>query len=214
MEPILSDRYDRALLYGRRIHQQQIRKGSRNAGQQYYGIPYFSHPMAVSSLVLEYGGTENEAIAALLHDVLEDGPDFFVPWVDRSLPDLCQELTQEFGAEVVELVLACTQDPDPALDWYQTKQAYLDSLPHKSLSALLVSGADKLHNASAINRDRAQLGEEIWQRFRQGKPGAQWYYGGLRDGFCQECDRHRPDRRYPHLKALVDQLAHEISQFA
>ena len=212
LNPVLSDRYDRALTYARSLHQTQIRKGSRNLDRGYYGVPYISHLLAVSSLVLEHQGTETEAIAALLHDALEDGPGCS----DRSLEQIRQDLDHGFGPEVLAIVTACSQSTAGPGDWYQRKQDYIDSLGHKSFSALLVTSADKLHNARCISRDYASLGEDLWSRFRQGKAGTLWYYRAMVTGLQAAVERVTapgqavaPDRAAA-LQALVQLLSQTV----
>ncbi len=183
-QPLLTDRYDRALLYARSLHHRQIRKGSQhNPG--YYGLPYFSHLLAVSSLVLEHQGSETEAIAALLHDALEDGPSHS----DRPIDQIRTDITQNFGPTVLALVEACSQSTDPQRDWYQRKQDYIDSLAHKPFSALLVTTADKLHNARCISRDYSLLGDSLWSRFSQGYDGTCWYYKAIAAALQSVADR-------------------------
>jgi GTP pyrophosphokinase len=207
MQPILSERYDQALVYARQLHQQQIRKGTDNAAHNYYGLPYFSHVMAVSSLVLEYQGTEAEAIAALLHDALEDGPQYS----GKPITQIRQEIARQFGQDVLQWVEGCTQSNDKGLDWWQRKQAYLDQVPHKSFSVLLLSAADKFHNASTIVRDLEAISDRLWQRFSHGKAGVLWYYSGLATTLSQAAAKQEHERAVA-LQRLTTQLQHVVER--
>lgn len=158
----LSTRFDEALVFATRLHARQVRKGS--------GIPYISHLLAVTALVLEYGGNEDEAIAALLHDAVED----------QGGEATRREIQQRFGDTVVEIVNGCTDaDTIPKPPWRPRKEAYIAHLRHASPSVLLVSAADKLHNTRSILGDYRIVGEEVWQRFKAGKEGTLWYYRAL-----------------------------------
>lgn len=159
----LSPKYERALQFAIRAHAGQYRKASR--------VPYISHPLAVSSLVLEYGGNETQAIAALLHDVIEDC---------GVKPTRLKEL---FGQRVTRIVVECSDfmgpknAPKPA--WKLRKQAYLAALRAASAEALLVSIADKIHNARAIERDVRELGPKAWKKFNAPPAEIAWYYREL-----------------------------------
>jgi len=162
---ILSDRFKEAMIYAFQIHQMQARKGSN--------IPYISHLLAVAALVLEDGGDEDEAIAALLHDAAED---------QGGLKTL-EEIRLRFGEHVAGIVDGCTdtyEDPKPA--WQERKNAYLERLLTASPSVLRVSTADKLHNARSLLFDLRRFGEDkTWVRFNGGKEGTLWYYRRLLD---------------------------------
>jgi GTP pyrophosphokinase len=163
---ILSDRFTEALAYAAALHNSQVRKGTQ--------IPYISHLMAVAAIVLEYGGTEEEAIAALLHDAVED---------QGGRPTL-EDIRARFGAGVANIVEGCTDtDIQPKPEWRTRKQAYLSHIGHASDSVRFVSAADKLHNASAILRDYLRLGENVWERFNGGKEGTLWYYRSLVEAY-------------------------------
>jgi (p)ppGpp synthase/HD superfamily hydrolase len=158
----LSTRFDDALIFATRLHAKQIRKGS--------GIPYISHLLAVAALVLEYGGNEDEAIAGLLHDAIED----------QGGEATRQVIQQKFGQVVVDIVNGCTDaDTIPKPSWRPRKEAYIAHLHYASPSVLLVSAADKLHNTRSILGDYRVVGEELWQRFKAGKEGTLWYYRAL-----------------------------------
>ena len=162
----LSSRYEAALVMATQLHASQKRKGT--------SIPYVSHLLAVSSLVLEHGGNENQAIAALLHDAVED---------QGGLSTL-DKIRDDFGDVVADIVDHCTdayEDPKP--EWRIRKEEFVASIAEKPLDAALVSCADKLHNARAILNDLRSLGDELWGRFTGGKEGTLWYYQSLADAF-------------------------------
>jgi (p)ppGpp synthase/HD superfamily hydrolase len=158
----LSTRFEEALVFATRLHAGQKRKGG--------GIPYISHLLAVCAIVLEYGGNEDEAIAALLHDAIED----------QGGESARQEIRQRFGKAVTGIVDGCSDtDTVPKPPWRERKETYIAHLRTASPSVLLVSAADKLHNVRAILSDYRTLGEELWQRFKGGKAGTFWYYQSL-----------------------------------
>jgi (p)ppGpp synthase/HD superfamily hydrolase len=167
--PIMSERFADALVAAFRFHSKQHRKGT--------DIPYISHLLAVAAIVLENGGSEDEAIAALLHDAVEDA----------GGAEARQRIRDEFGDQVVDIVDACSDtDVVPKPPWEQRKQAYLDHLaePDVSESVLRVSLADKLHNARAILNDYGKVGDELWQRFNTASAADQlWYYRRLANVF-------------------------------
>lgn len=161
---LLTPRFDDALAIARECHQSQLRKGTE--------VPYISHPMAVASLVLEHGGNQDEAIAGLLHDVLEDGG---AEWAS--------EIEARFGGNVLSIVKQCSDAVPNAGEekapWKERKLAYVASLANKTPSALLVTGCDKLHNLSAIVRDYREHGEALWDRFNADRDEICWYYSEM-----------------------------------
>jgi (p)ppGpp synthase/HD superfamily hydrolase len=164
----LSERFDQALLYASSLHRAQLRKTTN--------IPYLSHLLAVTSLVLEHGGDEDEAIAALLHDAVED---------QGGLPTL-DEIRSRFGDRVAEIVKGCTDAwTKPKPPWLERKRAYLEHLRTASSSVRLVSAADKLHNARSVLKDYLAIGDELWSRFNSGRDQQLWYYRALADTFNQ-----------------------------
>jgi GTP pyrophosphokinase len=179
-EPLLTERFDRALHYATRHHALQVRKGTP--------IPYTAHLLAVASLALEMHGDEDEAIGGLLHDVVEDG---------GGRPAL-EEIAREFGPAVAEIVLANSDrvDDEPpgggggGRRWYERKRGYVDGMRTKSPAALRVSLADKLHNARSILVDYRTLGDALWARFGQGQGLAtRVYYRELAAAFEREAPR-------------------------
>lgn len=164
--PILGPRFEDALMYAAKLHASQIRKGSR--------VPYVSHLMAVASIALECGADEDEAIAALLHDAIED----------QGGSKAREEIRGRFGDRVVEIVDGCTDaDTKPKPPWRERKEAYITHIKDASPSVHLVSAADKLSNARAILKDYRSLGDKLWERFKGGKEGTLWYYRSLSDVF-------------------------------
>jgi GTP pyrophosphokinase len=164
----LTRRFVDAVGYAVGLHLDQSRKGS--------GVPYAGHLLGVCSLVLEAGGSEDEAIAALLHDAGED----------RGGEARLVEIRERFGGNVAGIVRACS---DSLLqnkpDWKTRKEAYLEHLDEQPQSVLLVSLADKLFNARAILRDYRSVGESLWTRFSAGRDGVLWYYRSLSDSFTR-----------------------------
>ena len=161
-----------ALVYCVHVHSGQKRKGK--------STPYIAHLMSVSALVLEDGGDEDEAIAALLHDALEDQP-------DRTSPE---EIRQRFGDRVLHIVLICTDTPPDYQGgekppWRQRKEAYLTHLRDSAGSDMRVSLADKLHNVRELLADYRREGDNLWSRFNAGKADQLWYYQSLVAAFKQ-----------------------------
>ena len=189
----LSARFDAALALAHRVHRGQARKGT--------SVPYLAHLLGVAALVLEYDGSETEAIAALLHDTLEDAREYAVPAVEPE--QLADEIAREFGGEVLAIVRHCTDTTDqPKPPWRARKQQYLDSLEGAPRSALLVSAADKLHNVRALIRDYRRHGEDLWARFNPeaGRSGTLGYHRALARIF---------ERRLPG--PLADDLARAVN---
>jgi (p)ppGpp synthase/HD superfamily hydrolase len=163
---MLSERFTQALTYAHQLHATQIRKGS--------GVPYISHLLGVASIALEYGANEDEAIAALLHDAIED----------QGGAATREEIRRRFGDNVTAIVDGCTDaDTTPKPPWKHRKQAYIAHISTASTSVLLVSASDKLYNARSILKDYRMIGEAVWERFQGGKEGTLWYYRALADAF-------------------------------
>jgi (p)ppGpp synthase/HD superfamily hydrolase len=160
------EKFEAALVYAARLHRDQTRKGS--------GIPYVNHLLAVAAIVGENGGTEEEVIAALLHDAPED----------HGGRARLEEIRERFGDDVAEIVASCTdtyEDPKPT--WQPRKEAYVAHVRTAPASVRLVSAADKLHNARAILADLRVSGDKLWDRFTGGKEGTLWYYRALVDAY-------------------------------
>jgi (p)ppGpp synthase/HD superfamily hydrolase len=162
----MTDRFADAAAYALTLHRDQKRKGS--------GVPYVAHLLGVASIVLEHGGDEEESIAALLHDAVED---------QGGLPTL-EEIRRRFGERVADIVLGCsdaTVTPKPP--WRERKEAYLRHVAGADRSVQLVSCSDKLYNARAILADFRVVGKEVWERFTGGREGSLWYYRSLCEVF-------------------------------
>jgi (p)ppGpp synthase/HD superfamily hydrolase len=158
----LGRRFEQALLFANRKHAGQGRKGT--------AVPYISHLMSVAGLVLEAGGDEDLAIAALLHDVVED----------CGGAPMLQEIRGLFGERVAHVVDGCTDtDLDPKPPWRQRKEDYLNHLQTADADIRLVSAADKLHNARSILADYREVGAAVWERFQGKRDGTLWYYRAL-----------------------------------
>jgi (p)ppGpp synthase/HD superfamily hydrolase len=183
--PRLTARFERALVYAFQLHRRQTRKGSHT--------PYIAHLLAVTSLVIEDGGDEDQAIAALLHDAVED---------QGGLVTL-ERIRTKFGDRVARIVEGCTDaDSLPKPPWRSRKEAYLNHLAGAPAEVRRVSLADKLHNARSILADLRQSGDSVWKRFNGGKDGTLWYYRSLVEIFRAEVDR----RMVIDLGEVVDKI--------
>jgi GTP pyrophosphokinase len=181
----LGKRFLNAFLFAAEKHAGQARKAST--------IPYISHLMGVASLVLEAGGDEDLAIAALLHDVVED----------CGGAPMLKEVRRRFGKRVARVVDGCTDtDIDPKPPWRQRKENYLRHLRNADRDTRLVSAADKLHNVRSILADYRDAGESIWARFNGGRDGTLWYYRVLLDEFL----RSKPNRITREFNLAVNDL--------
>ena len=189
--PRLGARLQRAFRYAAEKHAGQTRKQT--------AVPYLAHLMAVAALVLEAGGDEEIAIAALLHDVVEDC---------GGMPRL-REVRKLFGARVAKIVEGCTDsfgEPKPA--WMERKKDYLREVKHADAETRLISASDKLHNVRTILADYRQNGETIWTRFSGKKDGTLWYYRALND----EYRRRNPNRSTRELEIAVTELESAVAK--
>lgn len=190
----LSPRFTEAVNYARRMHDGSVRKGT--------GIPYLSHPLAVASLVLEAGGDEDQAIAALLHDVAEDcgGEARLV------------EITEMFGPRVAHIVRGCsdslTADPNEKAPWRQRKEEHLAHLREADADIVIVTAADKLHNARSILADVELHGLATLSRFNADPEGIAWYYSSMLDALTELA---APEALLVSLADVVTQLVGCIS---
>jgi (p)ppGpp synthase/HD superfamily hydrolase len=170
---ILTDRFDRGLLYAAHVHGGQVRKRTT--------IPYVAHLLAVAATVLEYGGSEDMAIAGLLHDAVEDQGG------EARLADI----RNRFGDRVADIVRSCSDSVVNTVagpkkeDWRTRKVRYIDHLKTLDPETLLVSLSDKVHNARSILRDlrKPEIGPAVWGRFQQPKEDKLWYYRELANAF-------------------------------
>ena len=164
----MSSQFEQALMYAANVHATQVRKGT--------STPYMAHLLGVCSIALEYGANETEAIAALLHDAVEDQGGF----------GRLDDIRARFGGDVAEIVMGCTDSfQTPKLPWEERKRAYLAHLPNASKPILLVSASDKLYNAQATLRDLYRVGNEIWKRFNVPREKTLWYYHALVNIYLQ-----------------------------
>jgi (p)ppGpp synthase/HD superfamily hydrolase len=189
--PPLGPRLQQAFRYAAEKHAGQTRKQT--------AVPYLSHLMAVASLVLEAGGDEDMAIAALLHDVVEDC---------GGMPRL-REVRKLFGRRVAHIVEGCTDSfGEPKAEWVERKKDYLREVTHADAETRLVSASDKLHNVRTILADYRQEGEAIWARFSGKKEGTLWYYRALSD----EYQRRGASRITRELELAVAELETLVSK--
>lgn len=186
--PVLTGRLSDALAVAVRLHAGQVRKGTT--------VPYVSHLLGTCAIALEYDADEDQAIAALLHDTIEDCD----PTVARAEVD-------RFGQVVPALVEACTDtDVSPKPPWRQRKEAYLARIATEGRAVLLVSASDKLHNARAIVADLHQFGHSVWDRFNP-ESDQLWYYRSLVDAYRANLEHD------PSLIAELDRTVTEMEQF-
>ena len=158
----LTTKFEQALIYATQLHANQTRKVDK--------IPYISHLMSVSALILEAGGTEDEAIAGLLHDAVED----------QGGQATREEIREKFGETVVEIVDGCTEtDITPKPPWKQRKIDYIENISNGSDSVKLVSLADKLHNARSLLVGYRNKGDKLWDYFNGTKEDKLWFYREL-----------------------------------
>lgn len=181
---MLTERIAQALALAVEAHDGQQRKGTT--------IPYIAHPMGVASIALEHGADEEQAMAALLHDAVEDGG-----------AEYAQRIREQFGDRVADIVAGCTDGvPDESgrkAPWKDRKESYIARLREASEDVLLVSGSDKLHNARAIVEDLLRIGPKVFERFTATKAQTIWYYETLASVFAS--------RGSPISKALTDTVS-------
>lgn len=167
---MLTNRFEQALVYAAQLHATQTRKVT--------GVPYVSHLLGVTSIALEHGADEDEAIAALLHDAVED----------QGGAETLAVIQREYGPRVAAIVDGCTDtDQDPKPPWRERKEAYIARVrsgedEHAS-SIRLVSCSDKVYNARSVLNEHYRIGEEVWTRFTGKKAGTLWYYRALHEAY-------------------------------
>jgi GTP pyrophosphokinase len=190
-----TSRYEQALAFAAWIHQQQVRKGS--------GVPYIAHLIAVSSLVIENRGSEDEAIGALLHDAIEDQAQRF-----GGSAVLRMLIQDRFGENVVAIVDGCTDsDRNPKPPWRKRKEAFISRLANADDSVVLVAACDKLHNARSLLDDLRENCGDIWGLFKGGKAGSLWYYRSLEQTL-------RSARAPLRVVNELDRVVNELEQLA
>ena len=182
--PILSSRFDDALAFAVDLHREQPRKGT--------GVPYVSHLLSVAALVLEHGGSEDQAIAALLHDAVED----------QGGRPTAERIRERFGDLVAEIVDGCTDtDISPKPPWRLRKEAYVARVRNEPAHVRLVSAADKLHNARTMVTDLRIHGPALWERFNAGRDETLWYLESLVAAF-----------REAGTTPIVEELARTVAE--
>lgn len=190
----LSPKFDQAVRFASVTHRHQRRKGT--------DIPYMTHLLHVSSYVLEFGGKEDQAIAGLLHDTMED-------WgVKKS------ELKKHFGTSVAQMVEDCSDYKGwgPKAPWRERKEKYLKSLSRKEPTSLLVTACDKLHNSQCIVRDLRYEGTVAWRRFKDRRPqDILWYYRSILKALKKQ-ERRFPSAEKKNIKALFSELARTVEE--
>jgi len=189
--PITSERLARALALAERLHRDQLRKAS--------SIPYVSHLLAVAALTLEYGGDEDQAMAALLHDAAED----------QGGVATLEMIRTEFGDRVAGMVAACSDTfKTPKPEWRARKEKFVSDLESTSLDVLLVVAADKLHNATTMLQDHRAIGTGLWSRFTGSRDQQLWYLESVAE-ICARRLRGDALRLADRLSSVVAQLEEE-----
>jgi len=176
-------------------HVVRARDGQKRKGTE---TPYIAHLLSACALVLEHGGDEDEAIAALLHDALEDHPEKVT----------ASDLARRFGPRVRDLVVQCTDTPPdytggPQAEWHERKSAYVKQIRAERYPLCRIALADKLHNTRAIVLDHRRIGDEVWKRFNATKEDEIRYHRALVDAFR---DAAAPDYLVDELDSLVSEL--------
>lgn len=188
---LLTERFEQALVYATRLHAHQTRKLGN--------IPYIAHLLSVAALVLEANGTENEAIAALLHDAIED----------QGGVQTRDEIYHHFGESVGSIVEGCTESETvPKPPWTKRKLRYLAQIETASPSVQLVSLADKLHNGRSLLSQFNQFGASIWQNFSVGKAETLWFYRALLEIYQHTCDQQLV-AEFREMVSKLEQIAGE-----
>ncbi len=200
-KPRLTERFHDALVFTAELHSHQTRKGADE-------IPYISHLLGVASLVLEAGGDEDMAIAALLHDAVEDQGGY----------ETLDRIRERFGERVAHIVEGCTDDftGHNQTSWCDRKTRYIHHLREESdEETRIVSLADKVHNSRAILLDYIEMGDRVFMRFRARKDGTVWYYRALVDAF-RYAETQRPivsfGRGHERLLRELDRLVGKLEK--
>jgi len=197
---VLTERFDRALLYATHVHGGQVRKGTP--------IPYIAHLLAVAATILEYDGSEDMAIAGLLHDAVED---------QGGEPRL-SDIRNRFGDRVADIVRSCSDTVANSSagqqkeDWRTRKTRYVEHLSIVDEDTLLVSLSDKIHNSRSILRDlrKPEIGKTVWDRFKNPKEDTLWYYRELAKAFQARLkDQSAKMQLANELSEIIDVLEKE-----
>jgi (p)ppGpp synthase/HD superfamily hydrolase len=188
---LLGPRFASALGYVATLHATQLRKGTQT--------PYVSHLLAVASLAIEYGANEDEAIAALLHDSIED----------QGGAEVRRRITALFGQTVADIVEGCTDtDMMPKPPWRERKERYIAHVSETSPSIRLVSMCDKLHNARSLIMDLRGKRADLWSRFSAGRDETCWYYRQLVTVFRSTLAKDPPTSL--RMSELLEELDHTV----
>jgi (p)ppGpp synthase/HD superfamily hydrolase len=188
----LTPQFEAALVYATQLHAQQRRKVTHT--------PYIAHLLSVTALVLEDGGSEEEAIAALLHDAVED----------QGGATTRAEIHRRFGSNVTAIIDGCTEPEQiPSMTWKEHKQLYLEQLRHGSPQVRRVALADKLHNARTLLINWRLAGESIWSEFRGGKENVLWLHEALLELFHQKSNSWMVEELEQVIKELGQRIATE-----
>ncbi len=181
--------FESALKFASRLHTRQSRKGT--------GAPYISHLLAVAAIALEHGATEKEAIAALLHDAVED----------QGGQETLDKIRRRSGKRVASIVAACSDtDQSPKPPWHERKEAYVERLRSEPYSVRLVIAADKLHNARDLLSSYRVQGDDLWSHFTGGRDGTLWYYRAVVGALTEAA---KPEEH--QLNAIIDEIGDTIS---
>jgi (p)ppGpp synthase/HD superfamily hydrolase len=181
--------FESALKYASRLHAKQARKGS--------DAPYISHLLAVAAIALEHGATEKEAIAALLHDAVED----------QGGQKTLDKIRRRYGKRVARIVAACSDtDELPKPPWRDRKEAFVERLRTEPYSVRLVVAADKLHNVRDVLRNYRIRGDDLWLQFKGGRDGTLWYYRAVVEALT---DAAKPEEH--QLNAIIEEIRDTIS---
>jgi len=184
-----SSTFGNALAFAAKLHGKQTRKGS--------DTPYISHLLAVTAIALDHGATEDEAIAALLHDAVED----------QGGQETLEEIRRQFGNQVAEIVAACSDtDELPKPPWRERKEAFVERLRTEPYSVRLVVAADKLHNVNDALRNYRILGDDLWRHFKGGRDGTLWYYQAVIGALTEAA---APEEQ--QLNAIIEEINHTLS---
>lgn len=182
--PPLSERFDAALIVASSLHRTQRRKGN--------DTPYLAHLLVVAGIVLDNGGDEDTAIAALLHDAVED---------QGGITTL-EVIREKFGLRVADIVWACSDNEgEPKRPWLERKKEFVASIPKLTPEARLVAMADKLHNMRSLIVEYRRGGEDVWHRFNGLRNGTIWYYRAVMEQF-----------RLTGREPLIDELIRSVDE--
>lgn len=188
-----TERFDRAFALAHELHRNQERKGT--------SVPYIVHLMSVAALACEYGGTEDQTIAALLHDAVED----------QGGEPTAQRILSGFGPDVHRMVMALSDsvasNPAQKLPWKARKESYLEHLKSSPPDVRLVSAADKVHNVRSLIADLRILGPAVWSKFKGGRDGSLWYYESMVTALREGWDHPLADLLDREVRELVSLAA-------